>query len=435
MKPFFIKLILLLMIVSVMTVALSVFSPRPVVPTDAEVNADGELVLYYSDGSQKNLGKVEGKQGESGEKGSAGSIGESGADGKDGEITIVTDSSSIPFATAKAIRSVVSIMCTYEQSTTSSAGSGVIYQYDKSKGEAFIITNYHVVFNEQTGKISDDINVHLYSSDYTDNYITAEYVGGSPTNDIAVLHVTNSRILMESDCTAATLADSEKQPIGSTAIAIGNPARMGISASCGIISVDSEYINMSSVNGMDKVQLRVMRIDTAVNSGNSGGGLYNASGELIGIVTAKSSLDSTENIAYAIPSNLAIAIADNIYRNCYQTTSDNTFALRANFGVTVSIYESRSIYDNSTGHIDIEETVQVSKISQTSGLARNKLQEGDIFLSVTVGDKTTKITRTYHVLDVAVSAKVGDVVTFNILRNGQEHSVSMTVTAGDLKSC
>ncbi|MBP3369241.1 MAG: hypothetical protein J6L85_00685 [Clostridia bacterium] len=118
---------------------------------------------------------------------------------EDGELVLVySDGSSIPAASAKGLRSAVSIVCNFQatiqqggwrpgsSSTTtqdySSAGSGVIYQMDKAEGDAFIITNYHVVYdassNTENG-ISDDISVYLYGSEIEEKAIEATYVGGS----------------------------------------------------------------------------------------------------------------------------------------------------------------------------------------------------------------------------------------------------------------
>ena len=125
--------------------------------------------------------------------------------------------------------------------------------------------------------------------------ISAEYIGGSLTYDIAVLKITDSEIYSESIAKKAELADRTVFA-GETAIAIGNPEADGISSTVGVVSVDSEYLTMTGADDVTEVTFRVMRIDTAVNSGNSGGGLFNDQGELIGIVNAKIMTDDIENI-------------------------------------------------------------------------------------------------------------------------------------------
>lgn len=429
MKPFIIKLISLLTVVAVITAAFTLLSPRPALPVNAKINEKGELVLYYSDGSNKSLGKLEGQQGESGEQGPVGST---GADGQDGIITIVPDDSTIALAAAKGLQSAVSIAC-MKGDTPLSYGSGVIYKYDKALGEAFIITNYHVVYNESKKAVNNEIVAYIYGAEYIAFQMKAEYVGGSPTNDIAILHVSNSDVLKKSDCAAVAVASPEDLIIGSTAIAVGNAKGMGTSVSSGIVSVDSEYITMDAPDGSGELNFRVMRMDTAVNPGNSGGGLYNAAGELIGIVNAKISSTSVENIAYAIPSDLATAVADNIIDNCYQKTNKN--AIKATFGVNISISNSKAVYDNQTGQISIVEAIRVSEEPTSNSLIWGKLFKGDVLLSVSIGDYTRNITRMHHVTEITLRVREGDVVEFKVLRDGEEQTVSVTVTQRYLSVC
>ena len=395
----------------------------------AEINENGELVLVYSDGNEQNLGVVVGKDGEN---------------GADGSLIITSDGSSIPAASAKGLRSAVNIVCNFQatiqqggwrpgsSSTTtqdySSAGSGVIYQMDKSKGDAFVITNYHVVYdassNTENG-ISDDISVYLYGSEIEEKAIEATYVGGSLYYDIAVLQIDNSDILKASDACEVDVADSDKIVVGDTAIAIGNAQGYGISTSFGIVSVDSEYITMTAADGSTTVSFRVMRTDTAVNSGNSGGGLYNDEGNLIGIVNAKIVDDGVENIGYAIPSNVAVSIAENIIDYCYGTEEERV--QRALLGITVSTSDSKAIYHSETGSFTIEETVCVYEVSSGS-LADGILQAEDVLVSATVNGNTTEITRQYHIIDMMLDVRVGDTVVLNILRDGEELTVNIQIT-------
>ena len=129
----------------------------------AEINDNRELVLVYSDGTEQNLGVVVGKDGADGVDGVDGKDGVNGQDGANGALNITANGSAIPVASSKGLRSAVSIVCNFQatvqvggwrpgsSSTTtkeySSAGSGVIYEIDKSNGDAFIITNYHVVYD------------------------------------------------------------------------------------------------------------------------------------------------------------------------------------------------------------------------------------------------------------------------------------------------
>ena len=394
----------------------------------ARINDDGELVLYYTNGEEENLGRVNGEDGTAGEQGKDGSAGPKGSDGEDGSLIIENDDREMAHAVSKGLQSAVSINCNFtvrtgyfSTSTATSAGSGVIYKLDKARGEAYIITNYHVVYESSSttsNKISDDITVYLYGSEYDSQGITATYVGGSMNYDIAVLRVSDPSAFSTSDATEVTVSDSEQVYVGDVAIAIGNPEGMGISASSGVINVDSEYITMTAPDNTTQVTFRV-RVDTAINSGNSGGGLYNASGELIGIVNAKVSTTDVENIGYAIPSNLATAVADNII--------DHSTLREIALGFTPSITDSHAEYDTSTGLISIVEKVQVSSIS-SNGLFANFVAVGDTVVSVSVDDKTIEITRIHQLTELMLELRSGDIVTLKYLRNGSEQTAVATVT-------
>ena len=416
---------------------------------NAEINEDGELVITYQDGTRQNLGVVVGKDGADGQDGKDG---EDGKDGKDGvgagesesnTIIIEGEGSKVSAASSKGLRSAVSIFCTFtatvqqggwrpgSSSTTeeeySSAGSGVIYKLDKSKGDAFIITNYHVVYDSSSNTangISDDISVYLYGSEILGREMKATYVGGSQYYDIAVLYIENSEVLRESEAVAAHIADSDKIVVGENAIAIGNAQGYGIAASMGVVSVDSEYIDMTAADEKTQISIRVIRVDTAVNPGNSGGGLYNGLGELIGIVNAKMIDDSVENIGYAIPSNVAVSIAENIIYYCFGKEGERV--QRAMLGITISTTDSKAVYDPDTATISVKETVTVHEVSE-GGLAYGAVIAGDVLVSAVLNGRTYEITRQHHVIDMMLDARVGDVVTMNVIRDGVETSVSFTI--------
>ena len=415
--------------------------------TNAEINEKGELILIYSDGTEQNLGVVTGKDGADVADGKDGSDGADGADGENGtggSVVINSSGSGATAASAKGLRSAVSIICKFEAtvqqggwrpssgSTTtkqySSAGSGVIYKLDKESGDAFIITNYHVVYDASSNAkngISRDISVYLYGSEIEDMGIEATYVGGSQYYDIAVLRVEDSELLKTSSAVAVTVADSDDVVAGAGAIAIGNAQGLGISTTSGIVSVDSEYITMTAADGKTEVSFRVMRVDTPINSGNSGGGLYDSEGNLIGIVNAKIVYDSVENIGYAIPSNVAISVAENVIDYCFGTDAEKV--QRALLGITVTTSDSAAVFDPETGLVRIKETVVIHEISK-GGVIEGVLLAGDVLLSATFDGKTYEITRQHHIIDMMLDVRAGDIVTINIIRDGEQKSVSVTIT-------
>lgn len=404
-------------------------------------------------------------------------------------LDIQVDTTAI--ASAKALRSAVSIFVEHEvdivdynnilsytnnpvygpqpnygvkQSITWGAGAGVIYSLDKEAGEAYIITNYHVCFSTGVkaddgiatrfttyiyGSESIDLNDLMYLQYYNNNCkdfgylfdefdedgkpvvdygfgaIEAEYIGGSEQYDIAVLKVTDSDIIKNSDCLSAEVHNSDEVSAGSSAIAVGNPDAYGISVTDGVISVDSEYISVKISD--TAVQLREFRIDTPVNSGNSGGGLFDGFGRLIGIVNAKTSDTSTENVSYAIPSNVAIGVAQSIIDNCDGVDRKTKRIL---LGVTIQIVNSQAEYDKQTGLMHIKETVKVAKVENDSLAFDMGLKSGDVLTNVAVikPDKTlsVEINRMFSMIDLMLTVREGDCVKIDYIRDGVAGSATST---------
>ena len=385
----------------------------------ATVNEKGDLVINYGDGNTEILGKTEP------EEESSNPNTDSNVEGSPEEPIISTET-DVTLATSKGLRSSVSIFCTFgtEGSPYYSAGSGVIFKLDKRNGKAFIITNYHVVYDKNEG-ISKEISVYLYGGEYSEAEINATYVGGSLNYDIAVLYVEDSEIIKNSCAAAVDVADSDNIFVGQTAIAIGNAEGYGLSASSGVISVDSEYIDMIAPDEITQVSFRVMRIDTAVNHGNSGGGLFNAQGELIGIVNAKIIDENVENIGYAIPSTLVVAVANNIIDNCFE--KDCSTLQRCLLGITIRTENSSAVYDESTGLVRIVESIGVVEVSKGS-IAYGIVEADDILVSATLNGITKEITRQFHVIDLMINARPGDTMYLTVMRGEETITVYIEIT-------
>lgn len=362
----------------------------------------------------------------------------------------------------EAVLSCVSIMCSFTKTTYQSgwgiwgggtqekeesyqsAGAGVIYRLDAETGDAYIITNYHVVYDNDsntTDKISNDIQLALYGAQaitkdqttglyrYTQG-IPATYIGGSMTYDIAVLKVTGSEALRTGVAHSVTVGDSTQVCIGATAIAIGNPEALGMSVTEGIISVDSETITMTGADDQTQIAFRVMRMDTAVNGGNSGGGLFDAYGNLIGIVNAKIVQSDVDNIAYAIPVNIARYVADGIIER-YEASGSVQPMQKCLLGVTLTAAQSSAHYDQDMRRTYIVEQVTVASVNPGS-LADGILQEGDILQSISLRGQTFAVTRTYVAVDAMLLARVGDTVQLTVLRDGQTITKTLEVTPSAL---
>ena len=359
------------------------------------------------------------------------------------EITINGSTVDVSYATNKGLKSVVSILCgfTSRSSVTreySSAGSGVFYKIN-ADGSALVITNYHVVFDSQCNtenKISDDISLYLYGAEMENRAISAEFVGGSLNYDIAILKVNACDALndaISSGSVAPAQISKEQIYAGQTVIAIGNPEANGISATTGVVSVDSEYISMIGADEVTEVEFRVIRTDTAINSGNSGGGLFNAKGELVGIVNAKIMSTDVENIGYAIPMGVAMAVSENLLYYCLD--KDCETVMKTTVGISVQIVDKWSEYDTSTGMMKKFEKSEIVLISEGS-LAHGVFEVGDTIKAIQVGDgEKITITRQYQIIDSILSAHVGDEIkTTVVTAQGEEIVRTVTVTEQNIAS-
>lgn len=347
-----------------------------------------------------------------------------------------TSTTDVSEATNTAILSCVSVYCQFTvssgrfgtTSTSSAAGSGIIYGGDKSEGTAYIITNYHVVYNSNstaTNKIAETIKIYLYGMEYSESAIVATYVGGSMTYDVALLKI-DSDTYRDSASVAATVGTSSKVTAGDSVIAIGNPDAEGISATFGIISVDSEYIEMTAADDKTTVSFRVMRIDAAVNSGNSGGGLFDNQGKLVGILNAKTVSSSVENIAYALPVDNVMAVVGNIIRNC--EGKDNESVLRCVIGITVQPISSYAYYSNSDKKTYVRETMEVVEV--TSGSAADGIiLADDVILGYSYdGGSYVELTRNYQLIDACLTFEKDKTLVLSIKRGTETLQKTITLS-------
>ena len=177
-------------------------------------------------------------------------------------------------------------------------GSGFIISED-----GYILTNFHVVENAYTA----NLKVQVMTSDGSE--YTAAIVGVEPNNDVAVLKIDAKGL------NAAALGNSDELRVGDTVYAIGNPlGELEFSMSTGHVSALDRVINTQ-----ESERINMFQIDAAVNEGNSGGPVYNAMGEVVGIVTAKYSSSGVEGLGFAIPINDVKAIANDLINIGYVT--------------------------------------------------------------------------------------------------------------------
>lgn len=314
----------------------------------------------------------------------------------------------------------------------SSLGSGVIYSLDKSKGDAYLITNYHVIYNlnssgnEEIKHISDDITVYLYGGEMESLGIKAQYVGGTMEYDLAVLKLENSQVVRESEARAAGIGNSDALTVGETVYAVGNPNAQGISAVSGIVSVEAEYIDIQLADESGNTNLLEIRTDAPINHGNSGGGLFDGSGNLIGIVNARSEASGVEGFGYAIPSNLAISVVQNIIDN--SGVNQSRGAMRAMLGISVQVTDTKGVYDESAKKAYILETITVQS-TEIGKIAFGKIKTGDIVISAKINDgEKVFITRMHHLTNLLFSVRKGDTVILELARGDETVSVQLQFT-------
>jgi serine protease Do len=176
----------------------------------------------------------------------------------------------------------------FGQYVTEGAGSGVIFSSD-----GYIVTNNHVIDGAQK------ITVRLRNGDEYE----ATLIGSDSKTDLAVLKI------KETGLQSVVFGDSDKLVVGELVVAIGNPlGKLGGTVTEGIISALSREVSV------DGKMMNLLQISAAVNPGNSGGGLFNSYGELIGIVNAKSSGSGIEGLGFAIPVNIVKAVIEDLIK-------------------------------------------------------------------------------------------------------------------------
>lgn len=375
-------------------------------------------------------------------------------------LTIIKEENTVQDATSVAIQSAVTIWCEFPvrnyynmKDTSVACGSGIIYELGDEY--SYIITNYHVVYYsdcDTLNKIAKKIHIFQYgtseaayeTNSYDENgyplieygygAVEAEFVGGSLNYDLAVLKVkTDDLKKYNENVSEVTIADSYN--LGETAIAIGNPECEGFSVTSGIISVVSEYITMTGADDYTECTFRVMRVDTAVNGGNSGGGLFDINGKLIGIVNAKAVANDIDNIAYAIPYENVIAVVNNIL-HYYEKDSTDARVRKLVLDVKYTTKNNRAIYNPTTNKISLIEDIVINSVDYNSGTGVGYLiglQSGDILKSITINGVKHNLTQYYQLNDLLLTIHEGDKFIIEVSRNNITHELGITTEQGVLE--
>ena len=276
-------------------------------------------------------------------------------------------------------------------SSAALSGSGFI-----ATSDGYIITNYHVVEYAYEGGSPVTVMLH----DGTE--YEASIVGVEDGNDIAVLKIDAS------DLNAVTVGDSSELRVGDAVYPVGNPlGELEFSMSSGHVSALDRVITTSE--GGDSINM--FQMDAAVNSGNSGGPVYNDQGQVVGIVTAKYSSTGVEGLGFAIPSNDAAAIANDLITLGY-------VAGKAYLGVVIN-NNYNSMYAQ---YYKWPEGAFVDSVESGSCAAAAGIQSGDIITKLGEVDVAS-----YAELRQALKQySAGDTVAVELYR--KDESISLTVT-------
>ncbi len=298
----------------------------------------------------------------------------------------------------KNVAATVGITISGQKQTPSIYGYGYTYQASGSgfviSEDGYILTNYHVIEN------SDTITVVMNDKTTYD----AKIIGYDESSDIAVIKIEAEGL------SVVTMGNSDELRVGDDVYAIGNPlGELTFSMTRGIVSALSRNVRVESGNAMHLIQT-----DCAINSGNSGGALFNKKGEVIGITNAKYSSSgggaSVDNIGFAIPVNSIKRIVSGII--------ETGFIVKPYIGISVS-----SLSDETISVIGIKSGAWVREVTDGTPAADGGIKVNDIIVKV----NEKEITSSDDLVAVVAESEPGDTLHFHIYRQGKEMELDITI--------
>ena len=302
-----------------------------------------------------------------------------------------------------------------EREELAATGSGVVI------GEGFVLTNYHVVEDASSLRVTvtDD-------NGNTDEY-AATLVAYDDALDIAIVYATDLNL------PAVTLGDSDTLQVGDWAINIGNPLGFTKTTTVGVVSALNRAIESESYDKYGRkstITNAMIQVDAAINSGNSGGGMFNVNGELMGIPTLKYtgsyySGSTVEGIGMCIPINSAKPLINKVLsgeitftapealdnsddNQTENSNTDNTLVGKPRMGITMSnLANSRALQNGQ-----IPKGVYVVNVEENSPAEKAGMQVGDIIVDV----NDNVITSTTELAAQVAECKAGDVLKIKVYR-------------------
>lgn len=297
----------------------------------------------------------------------------------------------------------VVVVGAYQSGTLSSSGTGFVYKVEGN--DAYIITNHHVIDSATSVKIKLT----------NDNVEDVELIASDKYADIAVLKIDKDKII-----SVAELGSSEKTRVGDTVFTIGGPLANEYSwtVTRGILSGKDRLVevNISNTGSADWV-MSVIQTDASINSGNSGGPLSNANGEVIGVTNMKLISSGVEGMGFAIPIEDAINYADQLIKEGKIE--------RPLLGVSMgSLNDAYSLYhygitlDNS-----ITEGVVVIEVQKDSPADKAGLIKGDVITKIEDYEASSVAKLKYYLYKY----NAGEKVELTYIRNGKNYKTTATL--------
>ena len=269
------------------------------------------------------------------------------------------------------------------------SGSGFIISED-----GYVLTNFHVIDD------SDEVTVKTYNGDSYD----AEVIGYDESNDIAVLKIEAE------DLRPVTIGDSDALRVGDDVLAIGNPlGELTFSLTKGIVSAVGRDVTVET-----GITMSLIQTDCAINSGNSGGALFNMKGEVIGITNAKysssASSASIDNIGFAIPINSLTRI--------YSSIIENGFIVKPYIGIT-----GQTVSDEIKETTGLKSGVRVYSVADDSPASEAKLAAGDVIVTA----NGQEIIEFSDLSNMVSASEPGDELKLEVYRQGEILNITVVI--------
>ena len=298
----------------------------------------------------------------------------------------------------------VVVVKNYKKKELYSTGTGFVYEIDGDT--AYILTNHHVI------ESGDEVFVQ-----FTDgNTVQTKVVGSDKYADIAVLSMeANDSVKV------ASIGSSEAIRVGDTAFAVGAPLDASTysgTVTRGIISGKNRMVAVSlKGNSVSDWVMSVLQTDAAINSGNSGGPLANANGEVIGITSLKLVNSGVEGMGFAIPIETAMKYAHKIMKG--------EKIERPYLGVQmIDLSTARQEYYPRLENIGVSTGVFIPEVVKGSPSEKAGLKVADVITKVDGEEVSTMAYFRYRLYQ----HEVGDEMTLTVVRDGKEVDIVVKLT-------